>query len=194
MPRNVSSRARTLIAQSAARLILDHGIGSFREAKKKAARELSLPDAALPGDDEVEAELFTLQSIRGNIAPDATASPSEILSSKRRAALEWMRKLDRFAPLLTGSLAEGWGGEHQPIHLELAAEDAKSVEIALLNLEADFRPHSRASSSSRDGRDSVSLVIDGDEDELIVTIVARHRRRKDRAALNAAEVEKLLDA
>ena len=49
---------RSGIAQVAARLIAEHGIADWSLAKRKAARQLGLPErAALPGDDEIEAAL-----------------------------------------------------------------------------------------------------------------------------------------
>src|SRR5512145_2523722 len=54
--KQTSTRAR--IAAAAARLMAEDGIDDFALAKRKAARQLGVTEAqALPGNDEIEAEL-----------------------------------------------------------------------------------------------------------------------------------------
>ncbi|MDR0247304.1 MAG: hypothetical protein LBI16_02770, partial [Burkholderiales bacterium] len=119
---------RARIAQAAAVLILEHGLTDWHDAKRKAARQLLLPENnALPDDDEIEAALFEHQSLFGG---DTHASQ---LRARRLQALVWMNRLAAFSPKLYGALAEGWGGEHQDIRLELLAEDSKTVELQLID-------------------------------------------------------------
>ena len=42
-----------------------------------------------------------------------------------------MKRLAAWDPLLVGGVAAGWATEHSDIRLELVADDAKAVEIAL---------------------------------------------------------------
>ena len=71
--RDAQNRAR--IAQVAARLIAEHGIADWSLAKRKAARQLMLPEReALPGDDEIEAALAEHHALFGGDAHDGDAA------------------------------------------------------------------------------------------------------------------------
>src|SRR4051812_11983033 len=125
---------RERIAQVAARLILEHGITDWTHAKRKAARQLMLPEReALPGDDEVEAALAEHQEIFGG--DEHVAS----LRAQREEALVWMRRLAEFRPMLVGGVASGWAGEHNDIRLDLVADDQKAVELVLINHDVPYR-------------------------------------------------------
>ena len=127
-------RERESIAQVAATLIAEHGIADWALAKRKAARQLGLPErGSLPGDDEVEDALREYHALFGGEEHEQT------LCDQREEALAWMKRLPQFRPLLVGGVAEGWATEHSDIRLELAADDAKSVELALINGGASYR-------------------------------------------------------
>jgi phosphatidylserine/phosphatidylglycerophosphate/cardiolipin synthase-like enzyme len=179
---------RVRIAQGAARLIADHGIGDWSLAKRKAARELLLPEREpLPGDDEVRAALAEHHAL---FARDTHAAQ---LRDQRRTALMWMRRLAQFEPLLTGSVAQGWATAHSDIRLELAATDAKAVEILLRNAGEPYR----AMSSDRDGASELYLP-DGVRLSVRTAEQARQRPRRDRhgqedVRLTAADVAALIE-
>jgi hypothetical protein len=119
---------RQRIAAVAARLIVEHGMTDWAQAKRKAARQLMLsPREALPGDDEVEAALAEHQAIFGGEEQAAT------LQAQREEALDWMQRLAEFRPVLAGGVAAGWASEHSDIRLELVADDPKAVELLLIN-------------------------------------------------------------
>jgi hypothetical protein len=123
--RDAQERAR--IADLAARLIAEHGIADWSLAKRKAVRQLLLPErTALPGDDEVEAALAAHHALFGGDAHVAS------LRRQREEALVWLRALEDFAPVLTGGVAAGWATEHSDIRIELVADDSKAVELALI--------------------------------------------------------------
>jgi hypothetical protein len=131
VPRPDSPRAlrnRTRIAQVAARLIAEHGLTDWRLAKRKACRELGLPDhESLPGNEKIEQALRDYNSLF-----HAATQPAS-LKAQRAEALRWMERLSRWDPVLTGAVAAGWATEHSEVRLELEAEDAKTVELALIN-------------------------------------------------------------
>src|ERR1700694_5385547 len=131
MPRTDSPRARrnrARIAQAAARLIAEHGLNDWQAAKRKACRHLGLPDhEALPGNEEVEQALRDYNTLFQGMAQVAS------LRAQRRDALGWMEKLSQWKPLLTGAVAAGWATEYSEVRLGLEAEDAKSVELSLIN-------------------------------------------------------------
>ncbi len=138
--RRPRSDARRLIAERAARLIIDGGLSDWSLAKRKAARQLGLTDArALPDHDEITTALYTLQELF-----HADRHPAQ-LRAKRTEALEWMRQLAQFAPALVGGVAEGWGTEHGETRIELTADSAKEVEFALLNAGVNYQPLSEDS-------------------------------------------------
>lgn len=122
------SHARASIAAAAARLIAEEGIADFHLAKRKAARQLGLPEhTAFPDNAEVEAELRAYQSLfQGE---EQTAQ----LRLLRELALEVMELLGDFKPYLTGSVLDGTAGAHSAVDLLLFADSAKEVEIFLLN-------------------------------------------------------------
>jgi hypothetical protein len=121
-------RNRTRIAQAAARLIAEHGLTDWRTAKRKACRELGLPEhEALPANHEVE------QALRDYNSLFRAATQPASLRAQRVDAMRWMERLSRWDPILTGAVAAGWATEHSEVRLELEAEDAKAVELALIN-------------------------------------------------------------
>ena len=169
--RGAHNRAR--IAHAAAKLIAEHGIADWSLAKHKAVRQLMLPDREpLPGDDEVAAALAEYHAIFGG---DAHATE---LRSQREEALRWMRTLAQFSPVLTGGVAEGWATAHSDIRLELAAADAKMVELALLGAGVAYR----AMHSDRDG--AAELYVETPAGGLRLSVRdpvdARQRPRRDR--------------
>ena len=119
-------RDRSRIAQVAARLIVEHGLTDWTLAKRKAARQLMLPETtSLPSNDEIEAALADHHALFGGDAH------LQALRRQRVEALGWMRRLARWEPLLVGGVAEGWASEHSDVRLELVADDPKAVEMAL---------------------------------------------------------------
>jgi hypothetical protein len=117
---------RIRIAQAAARLIAEHGLTDWSLAKRKAARQLMLPvSSALPSNEEIEEALASYHALFRGEAHAAS------LRQQRVEALTWMKRLSDWEPLLVGGVAAGWATEHSDIRLELAADDAKGVEIAL---------------------------------------------------------------
>ena len=136
MDRSDSTRAqrnRSRIAQTAARLIAEHGLTDWNAAKRKACRELGLPDReALPDNEEVE------QALRDYNSLFQYAEQPARLRLQRLEALRWMERLSQWNPVLTGAVAAGWATEHSEVRLELEAEDAKSVELSLLNAGVEY--------------------------------------------------------
>jgi hypothetical protein len=166
-------QTRARIAQVAARLIAEHGIADWTAAKRKALRQLMLPEReALPGDDEVQAALVDYHALFGG------AAHAQQLQAQREEALAWMRRLAAFRPLLTGGVAAGWATAHSDIRLELEAEDAKLVELALLNTGIPYR----SLHSDRDG--AADLYVDTPRGGIRLSVCspedARQRPRRDR--------------
>ncbi len=63
---NETERARQVVAQEAARIIVDHGIRDYRVAKQKAAERLGVgARGSLPGNTEIEAAVIDHLQIFG---------------------------------------------------------------------------------------------------------------------------------
>ena len=172
--RDAEDRAR--IADVAARLIAEHGIADWSLAKRKALRQLMLPDrTALPGDDEIEAALVTHHALFGGDEHVVT------LRRQREEALTWLRELAEFSPVLVGGVAAGWATEHSDIRIELIADDSKEVELMLINHSIPYRV---APGNAQHG--SAELFVDTRRGGVALVIrtpaVARQRPRRDRRA------------
>jgi hypothetical protein len=179
---------RAHIAQVAARLIADHGIADWTLAKRKAAREIGLPDRApLPGDDEVEAALAEHHALFGGEAHAAS------LRAQREEALVWLRRLEPFTPRLTGGVAAGWATRHSDIRIDLVAPDAKLVELALINGKVTYRamstrgPEAPAELHIETPRGGIRLVVRTPE-------AARQRTQRQEIRLDHAGLAALLAA
>jgi hypothetical protein len=124
---------RMRIAAAAARIMAEDGIDDFALAKRKAARTLGAPDSeALPGNDEIEAEL------RDYLALYQAEEHPERIAELRRLALEAMQLLERFKPYLTGPVLSGIAGPYAEIDLLLFPESTKEVELFLLECDIAY--------------------------------------------------------
>ncbi len=142
-------RDRLRIAQLAARLIVEHGLADWALAKRKAARQLMLPDTtAMPSNDEIEVALAEHVALFGGEAH------AENLRAMRAQALRWMDRLAAYQPLLIGGVAAGWATGYSDIRLELVADDPKAVEIELASHDVAYAPL-----PSRDGDAGTHLMI-----------------------------------
>lgn len=138
------------IAAAAARLIVDEGM-DWGPAKQRAARDLGIPRAALPGNDEVE------DAVREHIAIfHADTQPAE-LRALRELAAQWMARLAEFRPHLTGAVWRGTATRLSNLHLQLYCDDSKATEIALLNRGLSFDV---AETSAGRGRMVDMLILD----------------------------------
>ena len=196
MPRSHASssprqqRTRTRIAQVTARLIAEHGLSDWSAAKRKACRELGLPEEGeWPGNDEVEQALHEYNSL---FRPTAHAAS---LREQRTEALHWLELLKPWKPVLTGAVAAGWATPHSDLSLELEADEAKEVELALLNAGIRYGP----AASRSEGNWATQLRIDDAAQPVRLTIMTpaqrRNRaRRVDEVRLNERELRALLAA
>jgi len=124
---------RERIAAAAARIMAEDGIDDFALAKRKAARSLGAPATeALPGNDEIEAEL------RAYLALYQAEEHPQRVAELREVALDAMRALERFHPYLTGPVLKGTAGPYGEIELQLFPESSKEVELLLLERDINF--------------------------------------------------------
>ena len=141
MPKKFSQRAEDLrraLAQEAARVMAQQGIGDFLHAKRKAAAKLGVNDAAvLPKNTEIEAALRDYQRLFGG------GSHAKTLENQRRTALEAMRMLREFQPRLVGPVLTGTATDHSEIHLHLFADTSETVVMRLMDMNVPHEVHER---------------------------------------------------
>lgn len=144
MAKDNFNQARQLIAQAAARMIVEDGIADFAYAKKKAGRQLGVVEnSSLPTNSEVEEEIRLYHELYSEDQP-------EMLRQLRQDALMAMELLARFNPHLTGSVLSGTAGKHAETHIHLFADSAKEVEIFLLNHQIDYDTNEKSFRTSND--------------------------------------------
>ena len=160
-----SSALRSELAQTAARLIAEDGL-EYGAAKKKAARQLGLPENfPLPGNEEVQ------DAVRDYHAIYQEEEQAELLVWLRSVAVELMRLLERFSPYLTGSVLDGTATRHSRIDLLLFPDSAKEVEIFLLNEGIHFRHGTPRS-------DRVEAVLMLEEEDLPANLIVLQPREE----------------
>src|ERR1017187_9827728 len=117
MPKKFSQRAEDLrraLAQEAARIMAEHGIEDFLQAKRKAANRLRVNDVAvLPKNIEIEAALLEHERLFG------TGSYVHSVKNRRRIALDTMLMLGEFDPRLVGAVLTGTATNYSDINLHL---------------------------------------------------------------------------
>jgi predicted nucleotidyltransferase len=120
---------RRALAQEAARIMAEHGIEDFLQAKRKAADRLGVHDVAvLPKNIEIE------DALRAHLRLFSRDTHDHTLKEQRRIALETMRMLDEFQPRLVGSVLTGTATTYSDINLHLFADASETVAIRLMDM------------------------------------------------------------
>jgi hypothetical protein len=133
-----SERARQVVAQEAARLIVDHGIRDYRIAKQKAAERLGVVGrGSLPGNSEIESAVSDHLQIFGG------ESHGDLLRLMRTAALSAMELLDDFSPRLVGPVLAGTADENSSINLHVFADSPEMVAMEIGDMGIQIRPYER---------------------------------------------------
>jgi hypothetical protein len=110
------------------------GIEDYGLAKRKAAKQLGMPDTRrLPNNAEIDAALREYQGIYQS---DDQRQRIQLL---REQAVNIMHGLSAFNPHLTGSVLSGTAGPYAGIQLHLYTDSAKAVELLLLDRGLSYR-------------------------------------------------------
>jgi hypothetical protein len=129
---------RLLLAQGAARLMLEEGLQDFATAKRKAAARLGVSaERNLPTNEEIQAALHEYQRLFQR------DSQPQIQQQLRQTALQAMRLLAAFRPCLVGPALVGGADAHTPVYLHLFADTAEEVLIFLLEQQIPFEQGER---------------------------------------------------
>ncbi|MEE9332018.1 MAG: hypothetical protein V3U89_07285 [Methylophilaceae bacterium] len=157
MARENQDQRRQLIAQQAARMMIEDGINDFSYAKRKAGRQLGLSEnSGLPTNAEIEEEVILHHQLFNEEQPHE-------LNMLRKAALATMQLFERFNPHLTGGVLEGVAGKNGLTNIHLFADSAKEVEIFLLSQQIPFESSEQAyrlsNRPSKDKKDKVRKTV-----------------------------------
>ncbi|HXS73510.1 MAG TPA: hypothetical protein VN725_05650 [Rhodanobacteraceae bacterium] len=130
---------RRRVALEAARLISEHGIRDYRQAKMKAAQRLGVGDEqGLPRNREIEEALREHQRLfQSDEQPQA-------LRARREAALDAMRFLARFEPRLVGAVLEGTADAHSAVCLHVFCDAPEEAAVFLHERGIPFEQRTRA--------------------------------------------------
>ena len=144
-------RARQVLAQESARIIVEQGIEDYRLAKIKAAERLGLTDrGSLPGNREIEQAVAEYRMLfQGE-------DHENLLTTLRRVALSAMEFLSAYSPRLVGPVLAGTAGEHSVVNLHLFADSAEQVAFELHRAGIEYRPFERRYKSRRGQSDCFS--------------------------------------
>ena len=172
-------QARALVAELAARLIAEHGLRDYALAKRKAARQLGMPEGhGLPSNEEVDAALTERQAL---FQPEEQI---ELLTSLREQAREVMRVFARFEPTLTGAAVSGVVSEHSLVELEISQDASKDFEQFLVNRDIEYKVQDRS------GR--MAYLIYSEPADVLVRLVGQDARHVHGPRLSLERLEKLL--
>lgn len=139
-----SERARQVVAQEAARIIVNHGVRDYRVAKQKAADRLGMNTrGSLPGNAEIEAAVAEHLQIFGG------ESHEDHLRLMRVAALAAMELLSPFSPRLVGPVLAGTADENSAVNLHAFADSAEVIAMELANIGINYKPYERRLKSRR---------------------------------------------
>lgn len=182
-----SPTLRSEVAHAAARLMAEDGITDYGLAKRKALKQLGLPEThPLPPNVEVEDALREYQAIYQE------DELSERLHFLRQAAVDLMHLLVPFSPYLTGSVLDGTAGRGSAIDLHLFADSAKDVEIFLLNEGISFEHETPRNDRAEamfvlaDDDVSANLIVFPLQEERVAQ-KTRDGRTRERARVDAIE-------
>ena len=177
---------RELIAQSAARLIAEDGIQDYAAAKRKAARQIGVPDShSLPSNAEVEMALRAYQELYQKDEQPAR------LKCLRQEALAAMQLLERFNPHLTGSVLSGTATRHSDINLQLFTDNVKEVELFLLNRGMPYETGEKRFRINDEMLPVPTFTLQGETTEIRLAVFGTDDLRKNAAAGKAPDRAKI---
>ncbi|MDE0753698.1 MAG: hypothetical protein OSB26_03490 [Woeseiaceae bacterium] len=140
-----SDRARQVLAQEAARIIVEQGIADFRVAKTKAAERLGMStQGVLPNNSEIEAAISNHLLLFGG------ESHIDLLQNLRRSAIAAMEVLSQFEPRLVGPVLQGTAGANTTINLHVFTDTPERVAFRFDELVLSYKPFERRLKSRRD--------------------------------------------
>jgi hypothetical protein len=190
---------REQLADEAARLMIEQGIGDYSVAKRKAAERFGMSTrGVLPSNREIEQSVEQRQRI---FEPDERDNR---INALRGIALSLMKNLSPFSPRLTGSVLAGTATRNALIELHVFCDTFEDVGVVLQSDGHDLRAvERRLRLSARNSADvpGFRLIVAGAE--VLILVFPEHGIRQaplspvDRRPMkraSAAQVARLLQA
>jgi hypothetical protein len=138
-----------MLAQEAARIIVDQGVRDYRLAKIKAAERLGFNSrGSLPRNAEIE------HAVSEHLQLFGRESHADFLHIMRQVAISAMELLESFAPRLVGPVLNGTADPNSAVNLHVFADSPELVAIALSDLGISYRPYERKLRSRRDNAET----------------------------------------
>ena len=158
---------RSRVAHLAARLMAVDGIEDYALAKRKAARQAGVPDTRqLPTNDEIDAALRTYRQLYHE------EEQRDRLRALRAKALKAMREFAQFNPYLTGSVLNGNAGKYADIDLQLFTDNAKSVELYLIDRQIPYQTAQSRLYSGAQLRTFPVLTVNEEGIDILLTVLS----------------------
>lgn len=140
-----------MLAQEAARIIVEQGIQDYRLAKTKAAERLGLSTrGSLPGNPEIE------HAVGEHLKLFGRESHLDLLRILREAALSAMELLAAFTPRLVGPVLHGTAAANSAVNLHVFSDSAELVAQTLQDRRVQYRIYERRIKSRRDHAETFS--------------------------------------
>lgn len=134
LPGDAHDDLRAEIADQAARLIADSAL-DYQSAKQKALRRAfgngTPPSGMVPTNEEIDRALREHLDL---FDPQHAARVQQY----REAGLVWLERLADFNPWLTGAAWKGVVAEHAVLHIQCFTDEAKELELRLLDAGVDY--------------------------------------------------------
>ena len=127
------------IAYEAAKIMTEHRSDNMAHACQKAASRLGVTHRQqMPTREEIEEALREQQRLlRGD-------AQTQTLNLLRRSALEAMRALHKFNPILVGPVYQGTADTNSRVQLHLYADTPEDVLFALTDLKIPWQERQRS--------------------------------------------------
>ena len=164
MPAN-NDRARALVAEEAARIILDEGVKDYQLAKLKATQRLGFTSrGALPRNVEIEQAVLSRRQLF-----DAQTH-ADHLCELRQTAMRAMRLFQQFKPRLVGSVLKGTVGARSDVNLHLFADTVEDVIFVLTDAGIPYQSKERRLrlNGAASHYPALQVVADNVEIEMVV--------------------------
>ncbi len=140
-----------MLAQEAARIIVEQGIQDYRLAKTKAADRLGMSErGSLPRNSEIE------HAVSEHLKLFGRESHLDLLRILREAALSAMELLAPFTPRLVGPVLHGTAAANSAVNLHVFSDSAELVAQTLRDRSVQFRIYERRIKSRRDHTETFS--------------------------------------
>ncbi len=170
---SISSKERILVTKEAAKLLYRGSVEEFKQAKIMASKNLGLE--RFPSNYEIALEI---DKIADEIEGD---SRKELITEKRKIALELMSALKKFNPILTGSVWRGTARKGSDIDIIVyASKPSEIIDILESNnykvnekrwIKVDFNNQKKSFFNIKlliDKNEEVEITVRGPEDLGIV--------------------------